>query len=210
MILQILTVGPLATNCFLLGDEQTQEGVIIDPGSDAERILEAVAESELNIKSIIGTHAHFDHIGAIPQLKRSLNCNFLLHQEDLPFVRNSRQSALNWGFDIEQVSDPDIFFVDGEVIHVGSLDLQVIHTPGHSPGSVSLYMAENNMLFSGDTLFYRSIGRTDLPGGSMEHIIDSIRNRLYTLPDVTLAYTGHGESTNIGDEKKHNYFVQAE
>jgi glyoxylase-like metal-dependent hydrolase (beta-lactamase superfamily II) len=208
MIVKSLVVGPIETNCFLLADEATGKGTIIDPGGHPERILAAAEEMKLEVQCIIATHGHFDHIAGIPGLKERLGCEFLLHESDLFFVQKSKLAALNWGFDIEQVPDPDRYIEDGEIISLGGLKLEVIHTPGHSPGGISLYIREENTLFAGDTLFLQSVGRTDLPYSSAEDLILSIKNRLYTLPDDTVVYTGHGEPTSIGAEKKGNFFVQ--
>ena len=208
MIVKHLVVGPIETNCFLLGDEGTGKGTIIDPGGHPDRILAEAEDMNLEIQFIIATHGHFDHIAGIPGLKERLGCEFLLHENDLFFVQKSKLAALNWGFDIEQVPDPDRYIQDGEVIDLGGLKLEVIHTPGHSPGGGSLYIREESTLFAGDTLFLQSVGRTDRPYSSAEDLILSIKNRLYTLPDDTVVYTGHGEPTSIGAEKKGNFFVQ--
>lgn len=208
MIVEILIVGPIAANCFIIGDEETMEGAIIDPGEDAIEILEKVKETGLNIKYIIATHGHFDHCAAVKQLKDHLDCEFLLHEEDLFYVRDSVDSARKWGFTIDQVPDPDSFLKDNEVIKLGSLELRIIHTPGHSPGGISIYIESEKALFSGDTIFQGSIGRTDFRKGSLPILTESIKDRIYSLPDNTQLYTGHGPVTTVGDEKKYNPFVR--
>jgi glyoxylase-like metal-dependent hydrolase (beta-lactamase superfamily II) len=208
MILKNLVVGPIAANCYVIGDEDSKSGAIIDPGDEADRILNLVNESELQIEYLIGTHGHFDHIAAVGPLKKALGCDFLLHRNDLPFVANSTATARQWGFDIEQVPDPDRYIDKGDVLKVGKLDLQILHTPGHSPGGICVYLPKENLVFTGDTLFQGSIGRTDFPLGSMETLVRSIQTVLYTLADSTRAYTGHGEPTSIGEEKRNNMFVR--
>lgn len=208
MILESLIVGPIWTNCFVIGDEKTCEGTIIDPGGDPGEIMRVVKNTGLDIKFIIATHGHFDHISAINQLKKKLECDFLIHKDDLLFVRESKRAAKIWDFDIEQVPDPDKHVNEGDVLNLGAIELRILHTPGHSPGGISIYIQGEKVLFSGDTLFQSSIGRTDLPMGSMEDLARSIKNKLYALPEDTIVYTGHGTQTTIGEEKKYNSFVR--
>lgn len=152
------------------------------------------------------THGHFDHVGAIAALKKELNVDFLAHKEDLSFIEKGKDAAKRWGIYIDQPPKPDLFIKDGEIISVGRFNLKVIHTPGHSPGGVCyLY---DKVLFSGDTLFQGSIGRTDFRNGSLSELIKSIKEHLYLLPDDTVVYPGHGPLTTIGDEKKYNAFVR--
>jgi glyoxylase-like metal-dependent hydrolase (beta-lactamase superfamily II) len=207
MILKSLVVGPIQSNCFIIGDDGTREGAVIDPGSDGDVVWRIIQELELDMKYIIATHGHFDHTAGIPELKKHLDCPFLMHRDDLFFVRTSRESALRWGFDIEQVPEPDRYLEEDGDLTLGGLRLEILHTPGHSPGGVSIYLKSENLLFAGDTLFCRSIGRTDLKMGSMADLTRSIREKLYILPDETAVYTGHGEPTTIGDEKRFNFFV---
>jgi glyoxylase-like metal-dependent hydrolase (beta-lactamase superfamily II) len=208
MILKTLVVGPISANCFIIGDSTTNEGAIIDPGGNARWIVQVVKETGLAIQFIIATHGHFDHNAAVAPLKEALQCDFLLHKDDLPFVKRSKNTAMNWGISIDQVPDPDRYVNEGDILKVGGLELEIIHTPGHSPGGISLYIKSEGILFSGDTLFFSSIGRTDFDGGSMSQLQNSIREKLYTLPDNTVVYTGHGEQTTVGGEKTHNMFVR--
>jgi glyoxylase-like metal-dependent hydrolase (beta-lactamase superfamily II) len=201
-----LIVGPLDSNCYIVWDDHSKEGVIIDPGEDAELILRTVKELGINIKYILVTHGHFDHVAAVAPLKRELNTDFLAHKDDFFFIEDGKNAAFRWGFDIEQPPKPDRFIKDGDTIEVGDFKLQVLHTPGHSPGGVSFL--NDRMVFGGDTLFQRSIGRTDFRMGSFDDLANSIKTRLYTLPDDTVVYTGHGPITTIGDEKKYNPFVR--
>ncbi len=208
MIIKTLVVGPIGANCHVIGDTESNEGAIIDPGDQADRILQVVKETGLDIKYLIATHGHFDHVAAVQPLKNEIECEFLLHKEDLPPVQRSKESAMNWGIDIEQVPDPDRFVDEGDVVKLGTLELQIIHTPGHSLGGMCVYIPEEKVLFSGDTLFSGSIGRTDFEGGSMEDLKNSIKEKLYTLPDDTVVYPGHMGETSIGDEKVQNMFVR--
>ena len=201
-----LIVGPLFSNCYIIWDDSKKEGAIIDPGEDAEVILKRVNEIGIKIKYILATHGHFDHVAAVAAIKRETNANFLAHKEDFFFIEDGEKSARKWGFNIEQPPKPDQFIKDGDKIQIGQFELKVLHTPGHSPGGVSFL--HNKMVFGGDTLFRGGIGRTDFRQGSFEEISKSIKTRLYTLPDDTIVYTGHGPVTTIGEEKKFNAFVR--
>lgn len=204
-----IPTGPLMTNCYLAweGDEGEEgKGVIIDPGWDADTILARVRNLEIIVDQILATHCHFDHIGAVVQLKREIDAEFITHRDDLSFVRDCANAARRWGFHVEQPSDPDRFIDEGDTIMVGDSSLEVIHTPGHSPGGVSFL--HDSMAFVGDCLFQGSIGRTDFRQGSFEVLERSIKTKLYTLPDDTKVYTGHGLPTTIGREKKFNPFVR--
>lgn len=201
-----LVVGPLLSNCYIVWDSQKKKGIIIDPGEDADLILKTVAELGIEIKYILATHGHFDHVGAVNQIKKKLNAKFLAHEGDFFFIEDGKNAARRWGFIIDQPPKPDQFIKDGDIIDVGDFNFEVLHTPGHSPGGVSFLY--NSMVFSGDTLFQGSIGRTDFRQGSMDTLEESIKKRLYVLPDETVVYTGHGPLTTIGDEKKFNPFVR--
>ena len=202
-----LVVGPLFSNCYILWDEDSNQGVIIDPGDDAETILKVIKNLGIEIIFILATHGHFDHVGAVAPLKKELKAEFLAHKDDFFFIEDGENAARRWGIEIAQPPKPDRYIEDGEKIKVGNYELTVIHTPGHSPGGVSFLF--NRMLFGGDTLFQGSIGRTDFRKGSFEDLAKSIKTRLYTLPDDTIVYTGHGPVTTIGDEKRYNAFVRA-
>ena len=201
-----LIVGPLFSNCYIVWDEDKKEGAVIDPGDDADNILKVVKELGIKIKYILATHGHFDHVGAVAPLRRELKVEFLAHKDDFFFIENGENAANRLGVAIEQPPKPDRFIDDGEKIMVGNFEMEVLHTPGHSPGGVSFL--NDSMVFAGDTLFQGSIGRTDFRKGSIEDLSKSIKTRLYTLPDDTLVYTGHGPVTTIGDEKKYNAFVR--
>jgi glyoxylase-like metal-dependent hydrolase (beta-lactamase superfamily II) len=181
--------------------------VVIDPGDDADVILKRVKELGISVRYILATHGHFDHVGAVMPLKRNLKAEFLAHKDDFFFIEDGENSARRWGIDIEQPPKPDQFIEDGDIIRIGNFKFEVLHTPGHSPGGVSFL--QNGMVFCGDTLFQGSIGRTDFRRGSFEELTKSIKTRLYTLPDDTIVYTGHGPITTIGEEKRYNPFVRA-
>ena len=202
-----LIVGSLYSNCYIVWDDDVNEGVIIDPGDDADVILKRVQELGINIRYILATHGHFDHVGAVMPLKRELKAEFLAHKGDFFFLEEGESTARRWGVEIEQPPTPDSFIEHGDKVKVGRFELEVLHTPGHSPGGVSFLY--DHMVFCGDTLFQGSIGRTDFRLGSIEEITRSIKTRLYNLPDETVVYTGHGPITNIGDEKKFNGYVRA-
>ncbi len=208
MMVTGLVVGPIMANCYIIGDKASGEGAIIDPGDDPEKILRKLNGTDLMVKYILATHGHFDHTGGMKGLKAELDVDFLMHEDDLFFVRDSKESARKWGISVEQVPDPDGYLKDGDVLKLGPTELTIIHTPGHSPGGVCIHVPGEKILFSGDTLFEGSIGRTDFREGSLEILSKSIRERLYTLPDDTKVYTGHGAKTTIGNEREHNPFVR--
>ena len=204
---EMLIVGPLASNCYIIWDDKNRTAAIIDPGEDAKDIIKKVDELDIEINYILATHGHFDHVGAVAQLKREIDVEFLAHKGDFFFIVDGENAARRWGFIIDQPPKPDRFIEDGDIIKIGEHELKVLHTPGHSPGGVSFL--HNKMVFCGDTLFQGSIGRTDFRMGSFEELKQSIKSRLYTLPDSTIVYTGHGPSTTIGTEKMFNPFVRA-
>ena len=201
-----LIVGPLFSNCYIVWDEDVKLGVVIDPGDDAGDILDTIKKLGIKIKYILATHGHFDHVGAVAPLRKKLNVDFLAHEDDFFFIEDGENAARRWGIDIEQPPKPDRFIKDGDKIKVGKFELEVLYTPGHSPGGVCFLY--DKIVFGGDTLFQGSIGRTDFRKGSFEDLSKSIKTRLYTLPDDTIVYTGHGPVTTIGDEKKFNAFVR--
>jgi len=201
-----IVVGPLASNCYIIWDKKSNEGAVIDPGYDAEKIIKIIDEYKIKVKSILLTHGHFDHIGGLAKLKFNTKADIFAHKDDLFFIQHGKESANRWGFNIDQPPKPDVFLKDGDIIKIGNIKLNVIHTPGHSPGGLCyLY---DGIIFVGDTLFQGSIGRTDFKDGSIVDLTNSIRNRLYSLPDDTKVYTGHGPETTIGFEKKYNAFVK--
>ena len=208
-IVTCITVGTFEENCYLCACPQTREAVIIDPGDEAERILGAIEELKLIPKYILNTHGHIDHICAIDEISEIYPVPLAIHPADVMFY-SAMFNALLYGRTPPAVKrKPDILLQEGETIAFGTLTLEVLYTPGHSLGSICL-VNPSHCVFSGDTLFNRGIGRTDLPGGNYKQIEQSIRNKLYTLEDELLVYPGHGQSTTILEEKYANPFVRTE
>lgn len=205
MIIKTLAVGPFMANCYILGCEETKQAAVIDPGGDIDKILLSLAESGLRVNSIINTHAHMDHAAGNGELKAATGAELLLHELEVPLLRHIKTSAASWGLSVEDSPPPDRTLADGETVSFGTVSLTVIHTPGHSPGGISLYT--NGCVFVGDTLFAGSIGRTDLPGGNYNTLISSIKNKLFPLGDAVRVFTGHGPETTIEREKRFNPFV---
>lgn len=203
MIILSLAVGPIQANCYILGCEQTKEAVVIDPGDEAKRILGGLQKYVLQLKTIINTHGHFDHVGANKALKDLTGAPILIHRDDAPMLSHLSASAGMWGMRAQD-SPADQFIKDGDRISFGQITLEVIHTPGHSPGGISLYTPK--VVFVGDTLFAGSIGRTDFPGGDYDLLISCVKNRLFVLGDDIHVYPGHGPDTTIGYERKYNPF----
>jgi len=212
MLITCLTVGFLATNCYLVACGKTSESIVIDPGfkeDESEKILEEISKKSMNVKYILNTHGHMDHISGNGIMKKATGAEILIHEDDASMLTEPRKN-LSKSLGITVVSPPaDRLIRDGDIIKVGSLELKVIHTPGHSRGSISLYSESEGVVFTGDTLFAGSIGRTDLPGSSFRDIMRSLREKLMTLPEETVAYPGHGEKTTIGKEKLGNPFLLA-
>lgn len=203
-----IVVGVFAENCWIIGNRRTGEAICIDPGDQPEEILALARDMGVRIKLIANSHAHIDHIMGVAGVHAATGAKFLLHPGDLDLLRNGwRQAALRFGLDLlsKRPPDPDAFVHEGDVVEVEGVQLRAIATPGHTPGSVSYYT--EGMLFSGDTLFRGSIGRTDLPGGNYEQELRSICEKLLVLPEDTVVLPGHMEQTTIGFEKKHNPFV---
>lgn len=253
-----IPVGMLQCNCSIIGDPLTREALVVDPGDEVERILDLLGRRRLTVKAIVSTHAHIDHVGGLAKLHQYTGAPVLMHRDDLPLYQAMDIQASFLGVLPPDLTDVDQLLKEGDVLRWGSLEAQVIHTPGHTPGSVSLYlphdagkisltdksvkvdakpdvadgeMEENSdgseeadeekarsgkteirvpQLLSGDTLFKGSIGRTDLWGGSMEEIMDSLRSKLMQLPDATIVHPGHGPMTTIGQEREVNPFLQPE
>lgn len=204
-----ITVGAFQENCYLYACPQTLEAVIIDPGDEAPRILERIQELKFVPKYIINTHGHIDHICAIDAVSEVYPVPLAIHPSDVPMYTDERTASM-FGRKAPLVKrKPDILLREGDTISFGTLTLEVLHTPGHTPGGICL-VSRPYCVFSGDTLFQRGIGRTDLPGGNYEQLVTSIREKLYTLEEDLVVFPGHGEPTTIGEEKYENPFVNIE
>jgi glyoxylase-like metal-dependent hydrolase (beta-lactamase superfamily II) len=201
-----IVVGPFQENCFLLRAAGGPECVVIDPGDEADRIADRIDASGWKPVAIVNTHAHLDHIGGIQELKEKYGIPLFLHAADEPLLGSAHTHARFFGVAEPSVPAVDRRLADGDVLDFGGIRLEVLHTPGHSPGSVSL--VAGGRVFVGDTLFEGSIGRTDLPGGSHETLLRSIRGRLFALPDEVIAHCGHGPDTTIGRERRSNPFLR--
>jgi hydroxyacylglutathione hydrolase len=208
MILETLPVGPLQCNCSILGDENSREAIVVDPGDDIPRILALLAKHHLTVKQIIITHAHIDHIAGAQRLKQLTDAPVLYNQNDLPLVAMMDVQAGWLGVPTPSVQAPDDTLNDGKLIAIPGIAGSILHTPGHTEGSVCLYLPDQTLLLAGDTLFAGSVGRTDLPGGNTRKLLASIHNRLLVLPDETIVIPGHGASTTIGSERLKNPFLQ--
>ena len=208
MILEMLTVGPFQENCYIIGDVESGVGALIDPGDEAARIAMAVEETDLEIGSIIVTHAHIDHVGAVVGLVDEYACPVLMHAEAEPMLEGLPTQAMMMGLRFGNVPTVDRHVADGEVLEVGDLRFRSLYTPGHAPGHLAFYVEDERLVLSGDALFAGSVGRVDLPGGSMEVLMRSIEESLLTLPDETVVYPGHGPRTTIGNERASNPFLQ--
>jgi len=208
MILETYLVGPLQCNCTLLGDEEAGEAIVIDPGDEVARIHQRLTELHLKLKQILITHAHIDHVGGALKLKRLTGAPILLNENDLPLLKMMSMQAGWLGMPTPETAPPDESLAEGMTVGLERYPAQVLHTPGHTQGSVCLHFAPMKMVIAGDTLFAGSIGRTDLPGGNYKQIIDSIHSSLLVLPDETKVLPGHGQATTIGEERQSNPFLQ--
>jgi hydroxyacylglutathione hydrolase len=227
LIHEIIPVGMLQCNCSILGDPESREAIVIDPGDEVDRILEVIHSHGLRVRAIVSTHTHIDHVGGLAALHRATGAPVLIHQEDLELYQSLDMQAGWLGIPTPEVVQKPDFVKEGDTLRWGEFAAQVLHTPGHTQGSIGLVInpagvakaathisgksneraPEPGRLIAGDTLFQGSIGRTDLPGGSYPQIISSIHEKLLVLPDETIVYPGHGEKTTIGAERAHNQFL---
>ena len=209
MIHETLPVGMLGCNCSVIGDEIAREAIVVDPGDDVSKIIAILERNQLTVKMIVITHAHIDHIGGAGKLRAHTGAPVYMHEADKMLSDRLDMQAAWLGVETPENPGIDQPAREGDIIRAGSVAAHVLHTPGHTPGSISLYLPLESKLIAGDTLFEGSIGRTDLPGGDTEQIGRSIRGKLYTLPEDTIVFPGHGATTSIGEEKRHNPFVRA-
>lgn len=219
LIHEILPVGMLQCNCSILGDPETREALVLDPGDDVDRVLQVLSRHSLVVRAIVSTHAHIDHVGGLHKLQQATGAPVLMHADDLDLYKHLDLQAEWLGVPPPPSAHVDGLLREGDAVRWGPFAATVLHTPGHTPGSVSLYLPEQDraaraassgpgVLLAGDTLFAGSIGRTDLWGGSLEQILRSIHDKLIVLPDETLVYPGHGPATTIGRERDTNPFLQ--
>ena len=205
MFIERLELGPFASNCYLTGDETTREAMVIDPGAEPDRIIRLIDEFKLEVKYIVMTHGHIDHVSALKEVKDATGAPVAIHRGDAGMLGARDEFSPMFHPTPKKPDPPDMLLDGGETFEVGSLTYTVLHTPGHSPGGICLLT--DGVVFSGDTLFNMSIGRTDFPGGSMNQIIESIRTKLLTLPDATVVLPGHGPQSTIAYERRANPFL---
>jgi hydroxyacylglutathione hydrolase len=205
LLVHQLSVGPLQVNCFVVACQKTREAMVIDPGEEGPRILHFAESNGYEVKQVVNTHGHFDHIGANQTVKEATGAVLMIHEADLPLLQNASSSAQAYGLTVSPSPDPDKFLNEGDVFSVGEQSFSIFHVPGHSPGSICLL--SDGHLFVGDVLFAGSIGRTDLPGGDFDALVEGVREKLFRLPADTIVHPGHGPDTTIGREKQMNPFV---
>ncbi len=204
MILKTLVVGPIQSNCYIIGCERIREAAVIDPGGDADRILITLAKDRLRCIYIINTHGHFDYSADNKRLKEVTGAQILIHEADAPMILHQSMNRGMWGIHVDNSPTPDRYLKEGDIITFGDISLKVLDTPGHSPGGISL--VTDKIVFVGDTLFTGSIGRTDSPGGDYEGLLRNVRKKIFTLGDDVVVYPGHGPKTTVGRERKTNPF----
>ncbi len=205
IIIKRLVVGELSANCYIVGSEKSREGLIIDPGGNAREITSAIGDLGLEIKTIVLTHGHSDHIAALYDIQSRTGATVSIHREDADFLDGHGDYSMMFGISYRTPAPPDRLLIEGDFIEIGDMCFTVIHTPGHTPGCICLQIG--NKVFTGDTLMYRGIGTTLMPGSSRRQLIDSIHRRLMVLPDDTILYPGHGRQTTIGAERCNNPYI---
>lgn len=204
MDFEIIAVGPLEANCVIIWDGD-KNAIVIDPGDEPEMIMDVISAKALKVHYIVCTHAHFDHVGAVPEIKKLTGALIAVHEAELELYNGVRDQGAMWGYELEDLPAPDRLLKDGDELRAGSIHMKALHTPGHSPGGVCLY--GGGVLITGDTLFAGSIGRTDFHGGSMGQILESLK-KLARLPEDTKIIAGHGPTSTLGEELKHNPFYK--
>jgi len=205
MILKTLIVGELETNCYILGDEASKEGMVIDSGGDFKLIEKALKELNLDVKYIVLTHGHSDHIEVLSELKKNTGAQILIHKEDAEMLSNPEKNLSVFSYNPFSAPGADRLLKDKDKIRIGQIELEVLHTPGHTEGSISLLT--DKVIFTGDLIFCGSVGRTDLPGGSYQRLLRSIQDKILDKTDDTVIYPGHGPATSVGEERRNNPFL---
>jgi hydroxyacylglutathione hydrolase len=204
MIIQEFIVGPLENNCYIISDEKSKETFVVDPGDEPDRIIDFIQEKGLKLKYIVCTHAHYDHVGAVPELKQGTGAQIVIHKNELDLYTHIEKQGMMWGMELDPLPAPDIIVEEGSVLAIGTLKFEVLHTPGHTPGGICLY--GEGMIITGDTLFAGSVGRTDLHGGDLRQLKNSFK-RIMLLPETVKVLPGHGPESTIGREKSENFFT---
>jgi hydroxyacylglutathione hydrolase len=207
MLFETIVVGPLGVNCFILGDKQSKEAVVVDPGADCEMILAALARFGLQVKYIINTHGHFDHVGCNRKVQEQTGAELLIHEADALLLSQASRSAQKYGLSVDDSPAASRYLTDGMRLEFGKRCIEVLHTPGHTQGGCCLLLVNEQVVITGDTLFADSVGRTDLPGGSHEQLVASIKSKLMPLTDETVVWPGHGPSSTIGRERRMNPYI---
>ncbi|CAN5899363.1 MBL fold metallo-hydrolase [soil metagenome] len=208
LTLKRFTVGPLQENCYLLSDAASKQAVLIDPGDEADLLLRALRDAGMNLQAVWLTHAHFDHIGALADIEEALEVPVYLHPAELPLYGNAAQAAQHWEMPFRQPKSKTLELADAQTLTLGDTEVHCLLTPGHAPGHIAFYVPSEGMVLAGDALFQGSIGRTDLPMGNHEQLLESVKTKRLTLPDATVVYPGHGPETTVGREKQTNPFLQ--
>jgi len=206
MFLQKIVVGNLFANCYIVAERKGGKGIVIDPGDEGEKIIDIVNTNKLQIIYIIATHAHIDHIGDVEVVQQATGAKFLLHFQDSPFLKDPRLNLSSMTEKPRIFPSPQMLLSDGEILRVGEIEIKILHTPGHTPGSICLKI--NECVFTGDTLFAGGVGRTDLSGGNLKQLQKSIAEKLLNLPPDTQIFPGHGPESTIGKEKRENQFIR--
>jgi len=203
-----VVVGMLDVNCYIVWDKDTKEAAVIDPGGDPENIIALVESEKLQVKYVINTHGHFDHVGADADIKEAFGAELVIHNGDAPMLENAAAYSMTFGASAKNQPPPDITIKDGSVISFGKVKINVLGSPGHSPGGVLLSIGDGKVVITGDSLFAGSIGRTDLPGGSYEQLMSSLRDKILPMNNDTRLFPGHGPDTTVREEKNSNPYFQ--
>ncbi len=210
LVFDSLQTGPLMTNCYIVGDSETKEAAVVDPGGHVGAIRSALDRNDLECKYIINTHTHFDHVGGNAELAKATGAEILVHPVEADWLTKIGQQALMFGVNGASSPPADRTIEEGDTVEVGGIEMEVLHTPGHSPGSISLVIVGQKKILVGDLVFAGSIGRTDLPGGSFETLVSNVKTKIFVHPDDTELYSGHGPVTTIGRERRSNPFLSGQ